>query len=99
MAVNRLRNHARVGALKTDSASKRAGRAGVVLLVSALVVALAYRGGGTNWAAGVATAVAIGLWLRSARRSYQEREAEGGPRLIVDRGGELADEERPRLSF
>jgi len=88
-----------VGALKTDSAPKRAARVALLLIVSALVVALAYRGGGTNWAAGVATALAIGLWLWSARRSYQEHAKDVGPRLIVDRVGELANEERPRLSF
>jgi len=63
------------------------------------IVALAQRAGGTNWAAGVGTALAIGWWLWSARRSNREQGPDIGPRLIVDRVGELADEQRPRLSF
>ena len=64
-----------------------------------LVVLLAYRGGGANWAAGVGTAGGIALWLWSARRSYREQGQDVGPRLIVDRAGEWADEERARLSM
>ncbi len=64
-----------------------------------LIVALVYRAGGTNWAAGVGTAVAVSLWLWSARRSYRKHAQDVGARLIVDRVGELADEERPRSSY
>lgn len=71
----------------------------LIVIFSAVVVALAYRAWGTNWAAGIATAIGIALWLWSARRSYRGQGQDAGPRLVVDRGGELADEERPRLSF
>jgi len=94
-----LHNHGMVGALKTDQSSKRSARTAVVLVLTALIVALAYRAGGTNWAAGVGTAGGIALWLWSARRSYREHAQDVGPRLIVDRAGELADEQRPRSSL
>jgi len=64
-----------------------------------MTVALAYRAGGINWAAGIGTATGIVLWLWSARRSYREQARGLGPRLLVDRAGEFADEERPRLSY
>jgi hypothetical protein len=71
----------------------------VVLVVAAALIALAYRAAGSNGAAGVATALGIGIWLWSARRSYRQQAQRSGGRLVVDRGGEWADEERPRLSF
>jgi hypothetical protein len=70
-----------------------------VLVLLAAIVALAYRALGTNWAAGLGTAAAIGFWLLSARRSYREQGQGVAPRLLVDRTGVLADEERPRLSL
>ncbi|HKO49231.1 MAG TPA: hypothetical protein VJV79_15970 [Polyangiaceae bacterium] len=85
--------------MTTDSVSKRVGRVALVLVGLALGVALGYRLGGTNGAAGVATALGMGFWLWSARRSYREQAAAEGARLIVDRGGEMADEERARSSF
>jgi len=87
-----------VSGLKTQSASNRVGSAALLLVFLALVVALAQRLGGTNWAAGVGTAVAVSIWLWSARRSYRAQTSEG-PRLIVDRVGEHADEEASRLSL
>ena len=71
----------------------------LLIVLSAVIVALAYRAWGTNWAAGSATAIGMALWLWSARRSYRGQGEDAGPRLVVDRGGELADEERPRLSL
>ncbi|HEY3255222.1 MAG TPA: hypothetical protein VGJ91_14785 [Polyangiaceae bacterium] len=85
--------------MKTDSSPKRVLSAALLVVVLVLIVALAYRGLGTNWAAGIATALGIGLWLRSARRSYRAQGAGVGPRLVVDRTGELADEQRPRSSI
>jgi len=55
--------------------------------------------GGINWAAGVFTAVGMALWLWSARRSNRERGPDVGPRLVVDRTGDLANQELPRLSY
>jgi len=85
--------------LNTKATSKRAYGIGIAIVLLGLLVALAYRRGGTNWAAGVGTAGAIALWLWSARRSYREQGQDVGPRLIVDRLGEFADEERARLSL
>jgi hypothetical protein len=85
--------------LKTRTTPERALRAALVLALWVAIVALLYRAYGTNWAAGVGTALAIVWWLGSARRSYREQGQNGAPRLIVDRGGEFADEERPRLSL
>ena len=68
-------------------------------MILTLLVALTYQLGGTNWAAGVGTGAGIGLWLWSARRSYREQGLDVGPKLVVDRSGELANEERPRLSL
>jgi len=64
-----------------------------------LITALAYMRGGINWAAGVFTAVGMALWLWSARRSNRERGPDVGPRLVVDRTGDLANQELPRLSY
>jgi hypothetical protein len=90
-----------VVAVKTQSSTKPAQRPAAVIVpvlaISAALALLAYRAGGTNWAAGVATAAAIGLWLWSARRSYRE-PGSGLIRLLVDRVGEPADEEAPRVS-
>jgi len=75
---------------------------GVVLALLALIVALtcvSYRAFGTNAAAGVGTALVVGVWLWSARRSYRAQGLAVPPRLVVDRAGELANEERPRLSL
>jgi hypothetical protein len=85
--------------LQTRTTSKKALLAAGGLLLLGLTMALAYRAGGTNWAAGAGTALGIAWWLWSARRSYREQGPDIGPRLIVDRTGEFADEERPRLSF
>ena len=71
----------------------------VALLGLALVVVLAYWARGINWAASVFAAGGIGLWLWSARKSYREQEPNVGSRLIVDRAGEFANEQRPRQSF
>jgi hypothetical protein len=73
--------------------------AAVALTGLVLITALVYRLGGTNWAASVATTLAIAGWLWSARRSYREQARDPSHRLIVDRAGDLADEERPRLSL
>jgi len=71
----------------------------VALAVLALLVIAAYFAGGVNWAASVLTVVGSGLWLWSARRSNRERGPDIGPRLVVDRVGELCDQELPKLSF
>jgi len=70
-----------------------------VLLLLTLLVALTYQLGGTNWAAAVGASVGTGIWLWSARRSYREQGLDVGGKLVVDRSGELANEERPRLSL
>jgi len=62
------------------------------------MVVLAYFARGINWAASVLTVVGSGLWLWSARRSNRERGPDIGPRLVVDRAGELCDQELPKLS-
>ncbi|HEY0469606.1 MAG TPA: hypothetical protein VGC79_35695, partial [Polyangiaceae bacterium] len=85
--------------MKPHSTSTRALNAAAAVTGLVLIMALAYRLAGTNVAAGVGTALAIGLWLWSARRSYRQQARDLGRRLIVDRVGELADEERPRLSL
>jgi hypothetical protein len=94
-----LAGYAMVPRLKIQSTTKPPVRLALGLVLLALIVALAYRASGTNTAAGVGSALAIAWWLWSARRSYREQGQVIGPRLVVDRGGELADEERPRLSF
>lgn len=71
----------------------------IALVLLALLVALAYFVRGINWAASVFTVVGSGLWLWSARRSNRERGPDIGPRLVVDRVGELCNQELPRLSF
>jgi hypothetical protein len=81
------------------STPKRAQGAIAAVIACVLLSALAYRAGGTNWAAGVGSAIAIAFWLWSARRSYREQAQDLGVRLVVDRVGELSDEERPRLSI
>ena len=86
--------------MKTQSTSKRTLRAALVVVVFVpAIVALTYRGWGTNWAAGVGTVLLVSFWLWSARRSYREQGADVGPQLVVDRAGELSNEERPRLSI
>jgi hypothetical protein len=85
--------------LNTELSSKRARGTPLALLSLALIVALAYRAGGTNWAAGVGTAAGVSLWLWSARRSYRGRAEGVAARLVVDRAGEFADEERPGSSY
>ncbi|MEI9950509.1 MAG: hypothetical protein WDO74_16375 [Pseudomonadota bacterium] len=85
--------------MKTDLSSKRKPGAALLLVPLALIVALAYRAGGTNWAAGLGTAGVVSLWLWSARRSYREQAHDAHPQLVVDRVGELADEEQPRASY
>ncbi|MEI9940102.1 MAG: hypothetical protein WDO69_23015 [Pseudomonadota bacterium] len=85
--------------MNTDRSSKRVQSAALTLAPLALIITLAYRAGGTNWAAGVGTAAAVSLWLWSARRSYREHAQGVGPQLIVDRAGELADEERSGSSY
>ena len=87
-----------VAVLNQDTSLKPALRVGLVLVLLALIVTLTYRARGTNWAAGVGTAVAVSLWLWSARRSYRAQGPDVGPRLVVDRVGELCDEDQPRLS-
>ena len=64
-----------------------------------LAVAVAYVTRGTNWAAAIFAAGGMGLWLWSARRSYRAKGPDIGPRLVVDREGELCTEELPRLSY
>jgi len=85
--------------LKPASASKTAPGPTIGLLVLVLAVVVAYVARGTNWAAGVFAAGGMGLWLWSARRSYRARGPDVGPRLVVDREGELCAEELPRLSY
>ncbi|HEX2673312.1 MAG TPA: hypothetical protein VHM25_20665 [Polyangiaceae bacterium] len=84
--------------MKARSASKSKAGTAIALGVLGLAVGLAYMAGGVNWAASVFTAVGSGLWLWSARRSNRERGPDVGPRLVVDRGGALCDQELPRLS-
>src|SRR3954466_10118908 len=74
-------------------------RVAAALPVLLLIVALAYWAGGTNWAAAVFAVGGIGLWLWSARRSYRAGGPGQAPRLVVDRVGELANEEQPRASY
>jgi hypothetical protein len=87
-----------VGRLKPRSSSKLKPGTAIALGALGLAVGLAYMMGGVNWAASVFTGVGSGLWLWSARRSNRERGPDIGPRLVVDRGGELCDQELPRLS-
>jgi|GEM_PF-1199653 len=87
-----------VGRLKARSSSKSNPITALALGVLALTVGLAYMVGGVNWAASAFTVVGSGLWLWSARRSNRERGPDIGPRLVVDRVGELCDQELPRLS-
>jgi|SRR6187402_3465951 len=88
-----------VGGLTTQSTANRALTALLLLALWVLIVVLTYRASGTNWAAGVGTALAVSVWLWSARRSYREQAQDVGPRLIVDRVGEHADKEASRLSL
>src|SRR6478609_7655904 len=88
-----------ISGLQPDSSSKSPPVVRLALVALALVVALGYWARGINWAASIFTVGGIALWLWSARRSYRAQEATVGTRLIVDRTGELADEQRPRLSF
>lgn len=87
-----------VGRLTSPSSTKSPGTA-LALGVLALTVGLAYMAGGINWAASAFTVVGSGLWLWAARRSNLQRGPDVGPRLVVDRAGELCDQELPRLSF
>ena len=87
-----------VGRLQPRSSSKSVPGTAIALGLLALAVGLAYIAGGINWAASVFTAVGSGLWLWSARRSNRARGPDIGPRLLVDRVGELCDQELPRLS-
>ena len=85
-----------IGALQPRSNTTSGAR--VALVALALLSALAYWARGINWAVSVFTAGGTALWLWSARKSERERGAEGGSRLLVDRAGELAKEQRPRAS-
>jgi len=89
-----------VTGLKPPSSSKSQPtlRVAAALVAVVLLTALAYFAGGTNWAAGAFTVAGVGLWLWSARRNYRAQGSEYGPRLVVDRVGELANEEQPRTS-
>jgi hypothetical protein len=79
--------------------SKSTGQTPIALAALAILVAIAYFAGGINWAASVFTAVGCGLWLWSARQSNRKLGPDIGPRLVVDRVGELCDQELPKLSF
>lgn len=85
--------------MNRPSPSQSAIFAAIALAVLLSVTAAAYYLRGTNWAAGVFAAVGMGLWLWSARRSNRLRGPDVGPRLIVDRTGDRANEEQPRLSL
>ncbi|HET7540428.1 MAG TPA: hypothetical protein VFK05_11175 [Polyangiaceae bacterium] len=82
-----------------SSHSNSASVTRALLLALALAVGLGYWAGGINWAAGIFTVGGMALWLWSARKSYREQGPTGGARLIIDRTGELANEQRSRLSY
>jgi hypothetical protein len=82
----------------STSTAKSASLTAIALAALALTATIFYFARGINWAAGAFTALGMAFWLWSARRSNRRRGPDIGARLTVDRAGQRANEELPRLS-